>query len=210
MAIIKATGGTAEATVYTNSNAIGVVLFATNNLQVYEAPVGSYILPIGTGRITTAVVASAALFTMKNGGPRTVRIKRMSLNGMYDSGAAASVQISGVVVCRMSTTTATPSGGSALTVIKKKTSYVASNVSDARTASVALTVTNQSYEAPFICISTPQTVGSDTDSIYAGGTGADFNLLELASTEGLCIRVNSTTALATGYSICGFIEWDEV
>lgn len=174
--------------------------------EILPLPTRAFLLPILV-RQTGATAAASTVWAARNvAGPQTVYIRRIRGAVTFDGTAAAATTI-GYDFMRFSV--ATPTGGTALTPIKKRSAYAASNVSDARFLDTGLTVAGVTFETPFARVQAPISVTSmirpfEIDFSYLGDRGAPF---ELASGEGLAIQLTATAVIGLGIS--GWVEYDE-
>jgi hypothetical protein len=168
-----------------------------------------YNLPIAI-RQTAASAADSVVWSMRNLGPgksrRAIAIRRISVNVMFDGVAAASQ--SQYKLCRFRD--ATPTIGTALTVVKQNTDDTDSIVTDARFLDTGLTVAGVTFDAAMQIMGAPRQVGAcaqyvrEWPGIMSGqGSGA----LIIKPDDGLCLRLGVAAVIGDG--IQGFIEWDE-
>lgn len=210
MAYIEDGGGSGRKADVTSNNALVVTPIDANGNQLNPAPTGCYMLPL-YWRHTAATGAGATVFAMRNTvGALTAKLRRIVLTMGFDGTAVAATSMRYTL---MRFNTATPTIGTALTVVKKRSSYPASNIGDARfkaDAVAGLTVTSVVFETPFAALVLPvPTTGFNVQlAINFIQPGQSFSPFELASGEGLAIQVDTTAAII-GLSGSGFIEWDE-
>lgn len=191
-------------TVDPTSKAARVTQYDTSgNTVFYAAPVGAYLLPIQV-RQTAATSAASTIWAMRNSTTISVYIKKIVVNTSFDGTPAASTGAYNFLRFN----TATPTTGTALTVVKKSNSYGASNVTDARFLDTGLSVTSVVFETSFMQVGVARQNGSTQvmQSIFdlSGYRNQPFIL---APSEGLCIQLNVTAVI--GDSIAGYVEWDE-
>lgn len=166
-------------------------------------PVGAYMLPIFI-RQTAATAGGATVWAMRNGGALKAFLRRIFLVASFDGTAAASH--SQWEIERFSA--ATPTTGTALTIVKKKSAGIASTVADARFLDTGLSVTSVVFESPFIWVGNPRQNGATSEFVFPYNRDLeDQEDFTLDLNEGLAIRL--TTAAVIGDSIRGYIEWDE-
>lgn len=210
MAIIQSGASSETLTIDSASNAARVTLYNTNGVEVGDSqPIGSYLLPINI-RQSTAAGTGVTVWALRNTGTTTLSIRRIVLTMGFDGVAVASTMSRYELIRFYS---ATPSGGTALTPVKKRTTYPTSGV-DARLLDTGLTVTGVTFDAfPFYVISRPTSVTSvvtegELNFMESGQT--KFSPFELAVNEGLAIRLTTVAATTIiGVSLTGMIEWDE-
>lgn len=171
------------------------------------ATIRGYMLPIAF-RQTAATAADSTLWAMRNlGVNRAVYIRRLVLNVTFDGVAAASTSQYEVRRFR----TATPTGGTALTVVKKNTNDAASAITDARFVDTGLTVVGVAYDAPSVTVGAPRAAAAIVQGMYEWpgmSSGQGSGAFVLAENDGLCIRNGLVTVI--GDAVTGWIEWDEV
>lgn len=161
---------------------------------------GYYCVPVQI-RQSAASAANTTVFTIRNpaASTKTVVIESMNLIGTFDSGTPITRTLLRYSLHRFST--ATPTGGTAETVIKLNNSNAATQVTDVRFLDTGLTTTGVVFENPFSIIGIPATDGAIVQ--YKKETTP----LILAPGEGFCIRLN--VAAVIGQGISGEIAWSE-
>ncbi len=204
-------------TVDPTSKAARVTLYDTAGNAIDAPPTGSYMVPINI-RQTAATAAAATVFAMRNSTGKTCYIRRIYLVQGFDGTSPAATTLR-YGIARFSA--ATPTGGSTIPIIKKRTSYTTSNVTDVRFVDTGLTTTSVTFETEFVSLGLPLysiQVGAPTTSGACGPVvvnslmfekaGQNFDTFELAASEGLCIRI-LTISTVIGSTLNGFICWDE-
>lgn len=190
----------------TPSGAAYATLYDPSGNALHPVPVGAYALPVNI-RFTAAIAAASTVWTVRNGTTYPMYITRIYLEVGFDGTPAASTQY--YELRRF--TTATPSGETALTAIKKKSSYGASTIADARetdsVSSAALTVTSVVFETAFAVLANPRQNGA-TNILRLEFVPWSGNPFVLAVNEGLCIQIINASVI--GDSIAGTVEWYEV
>lgn len=178
----------------------------------------SYTLPVQV-RQTAATAASTIVWSMRNLSvtPRTIFIRRIFVNVMFDGTPAASQSSYQPIRFRG----ATPTGGNALTVFKNNfddsTAGAASVVTDARFVDTGLTIAGVTFDgasavpsASFGC----QRANATSQQYVMDWPGYDavgFNGREpfrIKSQDGLAFMLGNTAVIGDG--IQGWVEWDEV
>lgn len=175
-------------------------------LSVQQVPSGTltYYLPISLVH-TGSPAANTTVFSMRNGtsATKTVYIQSVNLIVSFTNNSGSTTTMSYVL---QRFTAATPTGGTALTVVQGSSADAASQVTDARVSSngAGLTTTSVTFGASFHVVSIPSNVFT-----YNNVVGADFKPIwfSLAAGEGLAIRLN--TAAQVGLGISGSISWIE-
>jgi hypothetical protein len=200
MAVIQ--GGTSGAIMDVGSTSKGAYVELVDASGRKWAPVESYMAQIDITPATT-LSDGTTYWTMRNTGAKLVLIRRLELILAFTGTAAASV--SSYRIERFSG--ATPTGGTAITIVKKKNSFTASTVGDIRTAPAGLTTTSVVFEAGGMTrvmhMNQLQHIAFDLSFTGEG----EVPKFELASGEGLAIRANGT--LVAGTRMVGCISWDE-
>lgn len=154
-------------------------------------------------RQTAVTAANATVWTMRNpaGSAKTVYIESIGLNATFDSGTPVVRTTLRYQLGRFSA--ATPTGGTAVTVVENDNANSSTAVTDARFLDTGLTTTSVIFESPFSVISVPAVDGGAA-SFYAQHESIPF---VLAAGEGLAIRLN--VASAAGQGLSGVISWSE-
>jgi len=171
------------------------------NFGVQVAPpiLGSYLLRVNL-RLSAAVSANSLIWAFRMGATRTGFIKMIVLSsGVDPTTAVASRYVYELV--RFSG--ANPTGGTALTVVKSRSSYSASNVQDARfNDAAALTVTGITFETAFCHLT-----GARVNSSAVSRVVTLEDPFELLPNEGFGIRL--TNASIIGDFLSGSVAWEE-
>jgi len=159
-----------------------------------------YSLPVKI-RQTAATASGATILSMRNGAASTITvfIERIELLLAFDSGTPVTRSTQSYDLVRFST--ATPTGGTALSVAQMYSGDVGTQIADARWLDTGLTTTGVVFNPPFATISLPASDGATTKYQREGIA------VMLGVGEGLCIRLNS--AAVVGQSISGEIVWSE-
>ena len=153
----------------------------------------------GSMRFTAALASSSAIFALRNGASKVMRIMEGQITLSFDGTAAAS----SFQASLRRFTTATPTGGTAITVVLEHTTDPASTVADARIAAAgtALTTTGLVIGAPIYNAILPR-----------GATGgvANFVLTRdvvLEPNEGILIQYDAVGVIGDG--IAATFYWGE-
>jgi hypothetical protein len=159
-----------------------------------------YSAPVNV-RQTAATAANATIWAMRNSATSTITvfIEKIELLLAFDSGTPITRSTQKYDLIRFST--ATPTGGTAITVAQMYSGDTGTQVTDARFLDTGLTTTSMVFNAPFATIGCPATDATTTK--YQRDTIA----LMLGVGEGFCIRLNN--AAVVGQSITGEIVWSE-
>lgn len=205
MAIISGVDSQQGQEVDATSKAARVTMYDSDGQECQKPPYGSYLLPINL-RHTSATAANGVVWAMRNGATRIISIRRISVAMSFD-GTATVTTTPRYGIHRF--TVASPTGGSTLTAIKKRTTYAASTIADARAVDTGLTVGSMAFEAEMMSWGLPISVtGANVVRDYVfEQAGERYDSVELGANEGLCIRMN--TAAVIGLSLTGFLAWDE-
>lgn len=205
MAIIQS-GATADQwTIDPTSKAGRVTLYDSLGNEIAKPATGSYVADINV-RQTAASAIGTTIWTMRNTGALTALIRQISLIMAFDGTAAAATTLR-YDIARFSG--ATPTGGTAVTPVKKRNSYGASSVTDLRFLDTGLTTTGITFESAFHTIALPVSVTSGNAQLHLPFTlpGERYSPFELATGEGLAIRLN--VAAVIGLSLTGSVHWDD-
>lgn len=187
------------------SGAVRNTEYTVDGDPLHSKPVGIYHLPISLGRFTATTAADSLVWSMRNTHTtKKVKILEIVLCTGFDGTAAATSAQYNLV--RFSA--ATPTGGSAITVVKASTSYNTSIVTDARQdPAAALTVTSVVFETAMASISNPRQVSS-TNNLKIKANDNVYDVLEILAGEGLGIKIGVTAVV--GDVISGYVRWMEV
>lgn len=205
MAIITGTPSGVGLEVDATSKAARVTIYDSAGFEVQAPPVGVYLLPVNV-RQTAATAANSVVWAMRNGASRTLTVKQINVTVDFD-GTLAALTTPRYGVQRF--TIAAPTGGTALVPIKKRSTYSASTVADARFLDTGLTLGAMVFEtdAMVFGVTASVTGGNSLRPFDFTVSGERHSGFELAPNEGLCIRLN--TAAVIGVSLTGFVGWDE-
>jgi hypothetical protein len=194
-------------TVDATSKAARATLYDSAGNELLVVPAGEYVAGFLNTRISAIIAAGSAIWAMRAGAANRVYIRELTLMCSFDGTAAATTSFFGLVRF----TGANPTGGTALTMFKKRTTYGATNVQDARfNAGAALTVAGITFE------STTQAafgVGcarqvSSTNVLNVGPRDMDrLGGFVLEPNEGLALMC--IVATVAGDSVQGHIAWEE-
>lgn len=181
-----------------------VVLYDSSNAEIAAPPVGSYTVPVNIRETGTTAAGGATTCWYLNAVGVALYIRRMVLSVGFDGTAATNtvrydVARYGTAVC---------SGGTAITPIKKKSSYAAS-AATAGFLDTGVTVTNVVFETPICTLGCPISVTSKAVPYHINliTPGQKYSDFKLAAGEGLAIFKNVTAVV--GQTISGYIEYDE-
>jgi len=203
MAVIKSGDSPDLLKIDPTSKAARVTEYDSAGQELYKTPGGSYLIPISMGRQTAAIAAGSYIWAFRNGAAKTIRLRRIVLTTSFDGTAAATTQTYQI----MRFSTATPTGGSVIVIVKKKTTYGASTVVDARqNPAAALGITGVVFETVGMCIQQPRQL-APLQQINMPFDQSN-NAYELQPNEGLAI--NLLVVGVIGDTITGFVEFDEV
>lgn len=162
--------------------------------------IGEYYASQNIPQFSGALAANSALFAVRNGATRRMKMLTMELSLAFAGTAAATtMQVS---VRRF--TAATPTGGTAITIAQEDSASSASTVADARycAAGTALTITGVTVGAPIFVA-----------SLARGATGGVFNFemsrdVILNINEGLLVQYDTVGVI--GDSVGCTMYWGEL
>ena len=202
MAVIKSGVSTDQWTIDPVSKAGRVTLYDSSGKLVVKEYDASYMVRIEV--IPTTLTAGTTYFAMRNVGGKRVFIRKIEMKLGFSGTATASRSL--YEWERFSA--ATPTGGTALTALKKGSTFPNSSVGDIRFAPGGLTITGVVFEAPFHLVGNTNQLNNDQTQDISYVDGPDIGRLVLAVGEGLCVRAN--TAIVAGSYLIGSITWDEL
>lgn len=215
---LKSVAGSTIATIGATSKAIRITNYDSGGNVLNKIPTGSYLAPVSI-RHTAADAVDSCVWHMRNNdtsqtsSPLVVHIRAINLIFGFDGTAATNT----VRYALHRSFAATPTGGTAVTVIKKKTSYAASVVGDIR-GNAVLTFSagvSNSFEGGTASPSAISIFGnpiSVTNAVCSymmqiNNPNETLECIELQPGEGLGIRL--AVAAVAGQMLSGYIEWDE-
>lgn len=205
MAVIQSGASSDLWTIDGTSKAGRVTLYDPAGNEIFQRPpTGAYVLPINI-RQTAATAANQLVWAMRLvTSSRRVYIRQIVLACAFDGTAAASTSRYGISRCA----TATATGGTAIPVIKKRSNYSTSDVTDARFLDTGLTIAGMTFETAAFIVGCPRGAsGASVPFVFGTDDGTAFSSFELASGEGLGIGLSS--AAVVGDSLVGWVAWDE-
>jgi hypothetical protein len=161
---------------------------------------GYYSAPIKI-RQSASTGSGATVWSMRNSASSTVTvfIERIELLLAFDSGTPLTRSLQLYDLVRFST--ATPTGGTTVSVAQMYSGDTGTQVSDVRFLDTGLTTTGAVFNPPFCTIGCPATDATTTK--YQRDTIA----LILGIGEGFCIKLNGAAVI--GQSLTGEIVWSE-
>jgi hypothetical protein len=138
---------------------------------------------------------------MRNGAASTalIFIERIELLLGFDGSAASAGVTARYDLIRFSS--ATPSGGTALTVAQMYSGDAATQIADARFLDTGLTTTGIVFNPAFAEVGSPAGLGATAHFLRTSIP------LILGPGEGLCIRTSTATAI--GITLVGEVAWSE-
>lgn len=204
MAIIQSGASSDLWTIDSASKAGRVTLYDPAGNEIFQRPpTGAYILPINI-RQTAATAVNSVVWAMRLvSSARRVYIRQIVLVTAFDVNAGALTSRYGIA--RFAG--ATPTGGVAIPVVKKRSNYPTSDVTDARQVDTGLTVAGVVVEPAAFNLGCPRALAASSQFVFGTDDGTAFSSFELASGEGLCISL--AVAAVTGDSLIGWVAWDE-
>ena len=202
MAIIQSGASADLATVDPVSKAIRITPYDSTGVEIEHVHVGEYNLSVNIPTFTAALAAGSAVFTIRNGGVRKMRILALELNPSFGATTAVA-SVMQFSVRRF--TAATPTGGTTLTtnIVPEDSVMTTSQILDARcaTAGAAVTTTGVAIGSPIFLCSQPRTNN-------AGATNFEMNRdLILNLNEGLLIYYDLVGVIGDTLGIT--IYWGE-
>jgi hypothetical protein len=159
----------------------------------YSAPVNI--------RQSAATASGATVWSMRNSATSTiiVFIERIELLMAFDSGSPLTRSLQRYDLVRFST--ATPTGGTQVSVAQMWSGDGGTQVTDVRYLDTGLTTTSVVFNPPFCTIGCPATDATTTKYQREGIA------LLLGVGEGLCIKLNGAAVI--GQSLTGEVVWSE-
>lgn len=149
---------------------------------------------------TTAADETVWAMRLPTTAAKSVHIEKIRLRVTFHGTAAGSTN--SYYLARFSA--ATPSSGSALTVVKFDGNNATSEVTDARFVDTGLTTTSVSFGTAWHYVNNPISV---TSGRHGDELDLYFQPFVLNPGEGLCIRLGATAVVGQGLS--GSIQWRE-
>jgi hypothetical protein len=159
----------------------------------YSAPVNI--------RQSAATGSGATVWAMRNSATSTITvfIEKIELLMAFDAGTPLTRSLQRYDLVRFST--ATPTGGTPISVAQMYSGDVGTQVSDVRFLDTGLTTTSVVFNPAFCTIGCPATDATTTKYQREGIA------LLLGVGEGFCIKLNSAAVI--GQSLTGEIVWSE-
>lgn len=190
---------------------MAILYDALGNVIYPNKPTGSYLANISI-RHSAADALGSSVWAMLNptGSGKTIYIRNIRGRILFD-GAVTATTSQGYEFIRYSGNVS-PTTGTTIARIKKKTTYANSVVQDAniQQKSGILTLAGTFEGSPFNVVKMPISVtgGGQTFDIDLVVAGLSYEGFELAPGEGMAIRLH--VAAVIGFGIAGSVEWDEV
>lgn len=153
-------------------------------------------------RQTATTAAGSTIWTLRHptGTGKYVYIERLYLVMNFDVATPVTRQTLRYQFARFST--ATPTGGTALTAVKSDSTLSNSIITDIRQLDTGLTMTSVVVESAFMTIGRPAVDGSGPSILDISDLG-----FVLAPGEGFCIQLDQNAL--TGQTINGTVWWSE-
>lgn len=167
------------------------------------ATVRGYTLPLFIRQTSTN---GGVVWAMRNLGQKAIYVRRIMVNVLFDGTTTPSQSQYQLSRFR----TATPTAGTAQTVIKRNTSSAASVVTDARFSDLGLTQGGMVIDTPMLSMGAPRTPGACAQYLYdwpAFLTDTTREPMIVPALDGLCLVLGVVAVIGDG--IQGLIEWDE-
>lgn len=201
MAIIQSGASADNLTVDATSKAARVTLYDSAGNKTNPEYAGSYMTRIEV--IPTTLTAATTYFAVRNLGARRVFIRCIELKLGFSGIVAASRSL--YEFTRFSA--ATPTGGTALSALKKDNTMPATTLTDMRFAAGGLTVSGVVFESPLHLVGHTNQLSTDhAQNINFIGDGETGKFV-IGVNEGFAIRAN--TAVVLGSYLIGSLIWDE-
>jgi hypothetical protein len=152
-------------------------------------------------RQSAATASGATVWSMRNSATSTITvfIERIELLMAFDSGTPLTRSLQLYDLVRFST--ATPTGGTQISVAQMYSGDSGTQVTDVRFLDTGLTTTSVVFNPPFCTIGCPATDATTTKYQREGIA------LLLGVGEGFCIKLNGAAVI--GQSLTGEIVWSE-
>lgn len=203
MATIKSGYGTDYMAVDPN-RAARVTIYDTAGSNRYPAYVGGYQCRVDF--VPASILADGTTYwAMRNTGSSQVYLRSVNLTSSFATLTGVASR-SLFKIERFNT--GTPTGGSAIPIVKRDNSYPNSSIATAMFANSGLTSTSVVFEgnSPMVfgVVNSPGAISNNVFDFAGGGEEGRF---VLASGEGLAIRANG--AVVAGCAVQGSIWWDE-
>ncbi len=177
-------------------------LSASGNLKVEnQAPTFTYYSAPVNIRQTAATAANSTVWAIRNAVASTlsVYVETIYLLMSFDTATPITRSLQRYQIQRFST--ATPTGGTSISIAAMDSADPATNVTDARFLDTGLTTTSVVFDNPIAIIGCPA-----TDATTTQYTRVNVGI-RLAPGEGLCIRL--TVAAVVGQGLTGEVVWSE-
>lgn len=173
----------------------------TGNVNVVNLPddIGLS-LAVMVDIVPSTVTSGTVYFSLRNGGSKTMYVKRLDLQMGFTGTAAASR--SSYEVVRYN---GTPSGGTAVAAVKKLSTQANSGAA-ALVAPAGLTVSGVTFDTAFHRVASPNQLTATTAQDVDFGD-VDAAKIALLPGEGLAIRANG--AVVAGSFLVGSLGWHE-
>ncbi len=198
MAII--TGGSLATEAQVTAGALRMVEYEPSGAARRVAPVGAYMVPLNID-MTVAVAATNLVWALTNNGTKNVYVTRLCLH----TGFAGTAAVTQALWELLRFTAGPPTGGTAITVIKKKTTYPASSVGDVRVnGGAALTLGTAVLDTAFLQLSTARQLQAGNDLVLSL---EEQERILIAPGEGLGFALG--VAAVVGDFVAGSIHWIE-
>lgn len=198
---VKSGASTDLQTIDATSKAARITPYNSAGTEITSATTDAYVIPIGTvGRQTGTPAANTTIWSWRNTSLFTYKVKRIYLQGTFDGTAAATTAQYFLARFR----TATPTGGTALTAVPKRTTYAALT-GNIREAIAGVTTTSVTFDtACYMLANQRQVSATNVLDVHLDDAKSAQDAFEIVANDGLCIRLNA--AAVAGDCLTGFIE----
>ncbi len=197
MAIIQSGASADLLTIDALSKAARVTLYNSKGQLANEEYDSNHSAPIEC--IPTTLTDGTTYFAMRNTGAQHVHLHKMRYKIGF-SGTAGATR-SAFQLRRFST--ATPTGGTAVTPVKFDTRYAPSSVGDIRNAPAGLTLTGVVFETRFETLACTNQLSNDESGVI------DFGEHKFILLPGEGFAISAFGNVVAGCWLIGQISWDE-
>lgn len=183
-----------------------VVLADDSGAGIYPASDHYMVTGSNSAIVAASLAANTTLMAMRNGDSKKIYINRLSI-AFTPATVGTSALVAGSISWQRFTT-ATPTGGTARTVSKKRTSYATSTIVDVRDSNAALTVTGVVFSNIFADRKIPlMTQGG----LYTWDINLNDNdAIVLEANEGICLRTTVACPATQTWMYSYGLEWNEI
>lgn len=168
-------------------------------------PVNGYVVPIDIAQSAASAV-DTTVWSLTNGTTRPLIVTRFRGIVLF-SGTATAANTQRYKLVR--TTAGTPSGGTAITPVKKRTSLGASGAADSRFLDTGLTTSGVTFGDVLQRLALPASATGVLRAFdFDFSREPEFAQLYLDLSQGLALRLDATAVV--GFGLSGFLEYQEI